>query len=250
MALTTFKALTLNMHKGFSSFNRRYILHKLKEDIQLVNADIVFLQEVLGEHSGLAKKHGHHWPNVSQYEFLAKDIWHSYAYGRNAVYPTGHHGNALLCRFPITTWENHDISSSGNERRGLLQCEIDIGGQLVYCICVHLSLRERDRRLQFNALNSLVNHIPRQFPVIVAGDFNDWRGSAHRILKAGSHLDELFKLSNGLPERTFPAFFPTLRLDRIYTRGISTYKIIPLPRAPWSTLSDHKPLLVEISLSN
>ena len=56
------------------------------------------------------------WPIFRRcriYEFLADTIWSQYAYGRNAVYDNGDHGNALLSKFPITHYENHDISIRG-----------------------------------------------------------------------------------------------------------------------------------------
>ncbi len=51
-------------------------------------------------------------------------MWSDYAYGRNAVYPEGHHGNAVLSRFPIEYYENRDISVGNGEKRGLLYCRI------------------------------------------------------------------------------------------------------------------------------
>ncbi|XPE64891.1 hypothetical protein ACNKHU_04510 [Shigella flexneri] len=40
--------------------------------------------------------------------------------GRNAVYPEGHHGNAVLLRYPIEHYENRDVSVDGAERRRAL----------------------------------------------------------------------------------------------------------------------------------
>ncbi len=40
------------------------------------------------------------------------------------VYPEGHHGNAVLSRFPIEYYENRDISVGNGEKRGLLYCRI------------------------------------------------------------------------------------------------------------------------------
>ena len=51
-------------------------------------------------------------------------MWSDYAYGRNAVYPEGHHGNAVLSRFPIEHYENRDVSVGESEKRGLLYCRI------------------------------------------------------------------------------------------------------------------------------
>ena len=38
--------LTVNTHKGFDAFGRRFVLHELRDAIRAVGADLVFLQEV------------------------------------------------------------------------------------------------------------------------------------------------------------------------------------------------------------
>lgn len=240
------QALTLNVHKGFDWLNRKFILHELRDAIHEVNADIVFLQEVLGEHQQFADKYANVWPKHSQYEFLADEIWGSHAYGRNAVYPHGHHGNAILSRYPIDHWFNHDVSLNGIERRGLLYCHINIGSCRLHAICVHLGLRESHRQFQLNELANMINKLPEQDPVMVAGDFNDWRQKAHDVLYRRCQLVEITKESLGRSMRTFPAGFPILRLDRIYVRRNAAFKLNHLSPYPWSTLSDHKPLHAEI----
>ena len=92
------KVLTINIHKGFTAFNRRFILPELRDAVRTVSADIVCLQEVMGAHE-VHPMHFENWPDTPHYEFLADTMWSDYAYGRNAVYPEGHHGNAVLSRF-------------------------------------------------------------------------------------------------------------------------------------------------------
>ena len=89
--------LTINTHKGFTAFNRRFILPELRDAVRSVSADIVCLQEVMGAHE-VHPLHIENWPDTTHYEFLADTMWSDYAYGRNAVYPEGHHGNAVLSR--------------------------------------------------------------------------------------------------------------------------------------------------------
>ena len=62
--------------------------------------------------------HFENWPDTPHYEFLADTMWSDYAYGRNAVYPEGHHGNAVLSRFPIEHYENRDVSVGESENAG------------------------------------------------------------------------------------------------------------------------------------
>ncbi len=246
----SFKVLTVNIHKGFTFFNRKFILPELREAVRSVGADVVFLQEVTGNHVKHADKF-HNYPDTPHYEFLADTIWPQFAYGRNAVYTNGHHGNAVLSKFPIVRFENHDISISGPERRGLLHCELQIPGRSVnvHAICVHLSLTEAHRTLQMQRLCDLVHQgIPAHAPVVVAGDFNDWRLRAHGVLEEKAGLHEVFVQAQGQAARTFPARLPLLRLDRIYVRNAIGHAPVVLPNRPWSHLSDHAPLAAEIEL--
>ena len=244
------KVLTVNIHKGFTFFNRKFILPELREAVRKIGADVVFLQEVTGSHTHHGDKF-ENYPDTPHYEFLADSIWPDFAYGQNAVYDKGDHGNAVMSKFPIVRFQNHDVSISGPERRGLLHCELKIPGRDVnlHAVCVHLSLREDHRTLQMSKLCELIKKdVPPQAPLVVAGDFNDGRHRALTQLADGAGLHEVFVTANGHPARTFPARRPLLRLDRIYVRNAIGHKPSVLPRKPWSHLSDHAPLAAVIEL--
>lgn len=245
----SFKVLTINTHKGFTSFNRRFILPELRDAVRATSADIVFLQEVMGTHA-IHSLHIENWPETSHYEFLADTMWNDFAYGRNAVYPEGHHGNAILSRFPIVEYENRDISVAGSEKRGMLHCQIRLPDRAepLHVFCVHLGLKEKHRQAQMKMMCDFIDTLPPDAPLVVAGDFNDWQVSANRFLKRAVGLEEVFSIKTGRPARTFPARFPLLRLDRIYIRNATVIKPWALPVKPWSHLSDHAPLAVEIFL--
>ncbi|RYY82355.1 MAG: endonuclease/exonuclease/phosphatase family protein [Comamonadaceae bacterium] len=242
--------MTVNIHKGFTAFNRRFILPELRDAVRKVGADVVFLQEVQGSHGSHQQKYAE-YPDEPHYEFLADSIWPQYAYGRNVVYPKGDHGNALMSKFPIVSFQNHDVSLPGPEKRGLLHSVLRVPGRDVdvHCICVHLGLSESHRLQQLDLLCEMVrSEVPDGAPLIVAGDFNDWRRRAHAMLLREANLKEVFVTAYGEPARTFPARFPILALDRIYVRNASVHLPVVLPRRPWSHLSDHAPLAAEIHL--
>jgi len=250
MAPTSLKVMTVNTHKGFTALNRKFILPELRDAVRTIGADVVFLQEVQGIHDRHARKHDN-WPEAPHYEFLADTMWPQFAYGRNAVYPKGHHGNAVLSKFPIVHFQNHDISIAGPEKRGLLHCVLRLPGRPidVHVICAHLGLAETHRQQQLELLCHIVrDEVPGDAPLIVAGDFNDWRGRAHDVLEEGAALREVFVQANGSAARTFPSRFPLLQLDRIYVRNAGVHAPVVLPRRPWSHLSDHAPLVAEIEL--
>lgn len=239
------RVLTVNIHKGFTFFNRRFMLPELRDAIRRVGADIVFLQEVTGEHQQHALRHAA-WPKTSHYEFLADTIWTAHAYGRNAVYPDGHHGNAVLSKFPIVSFDNHDISVGKHEARGLLHCVIRPQDTDVHLLCVHLGLLETHRQEQLRRLRDFVATLPAGEPVVIAGDFNDWRLRADRVLH-GCGMREIHHGVRPRPARTFPARWPVLRLDRIYVKNVRHCKPVPLAGQPWSKLSDHVPIAAEVS---
>jgi endonuclease/exonuclease/phosphatase family metal-dependent hydrolase len=244
------RVLTVNTHKGFALLGRRFVLSELREAVRAVGADLVFLQEVQGSHAGhVGSVAG--WPDAPHYEYLADALWPEFAYGRNAVYPHGHHGNAILSKFPIVAYENRDVSIDGHESRGLLHCtlRLPVDARDLHAICVHLGLKESHRRHQLALLAQIVrDHVPADAPLIVAGDFNDWAGQANRLLAESAGLHEVFVRSRGRSARTFPAGFPLLQLDRIYVRNVRIHAPLPLPRRPWSRLSDHAPLAAEVAL--
>jgi endonuclease/exonuclease/phosphatase family metal-dependent hydrolase len=242
------KITTYNIHKGFSQFNRRMVVHDLRERLRTLHADIVFLQEVQGLHAGHAERHSN-WPTAPQHEFLAEDVWHATAYGRNAVYDHGHHGNAILSRFPIIASHNQDVTHFQFERRGILHCALDVPKlqRQLHCVCVHLSLFGRSRRRQLDALAARLDAIvPRDAPLIVAGDFNDWSNRAHVLLAERLGMTEVFcgsdRRRTTAPACSFPAALPFLRLDRIYMRGFRVASTQVHFGAPWSRISDHAAL--------
>jgi len=244
----SFRILTVNTHKGFGAFNRKFILHELREAVQAVDADVVFLQEVMGSHA-LHAVRVPGWPSASHYEFLADTMWTNFAYGPNAVYPHGDHGNALLSKFPIIRHENRDVSVGGHEERGLLHCVCRVPGREIdlHMICVHLGLQETHRERQIDLLCHMVrDELPPHAPLVIAGDFNDWRLRGHRRLEACAGVREVFVHAAGRAARTFPARFPLLRLDRIYVRNAAVHRPLVLPHRPWSHLSDHAPLAAEV----
>ncbi|MBP6760901.1 MAG: EEP domain-containing protein, partial [Thauera sp.] len=96
----TLRICSYNIHKGFSQFNRRMVVHELRDRLRTLDSDLVFLQEVQGLHLAHPQRHSS-WPAQPQHEFLAEESWQQTAYGGNAVYDHGHHGNAILSRHAI-----------------------------------------------------------------------------------------------------------------------------------------------------
>lgn len=239
-----------NIHKGFSLFNQRVVLHELRERLRELDADMMFLQEVQGEHNFHSERFAN-YPDGGQHEFIADRRWPHSAYGKNSVYASGHHGNAILSRYPILRTLNTDISAHRFESRGLLHCEIELPqGRHVHTLCAHFGLFARGRREQTRALIEYVrNEIPHDAPVIIAGDFNDWRNQMSSSIANELGMHDVFQLGSGHVARSFPARVPMFRLDRIYLRGFAVQQCEVHVGDEWQRLSDHAAISARLILN-
>ena len=238
--------LTYNIHKGFSAGNRQFVLHHIRDQLRAIDVDIALLQEVQGEHAGHASR-VHNWPQATQFEFLADQVWDHFAYGKNAIADGRHHGNAILSKYPFQSWGNINISPFRKASRSLLHGSIVMPGtnRRVHVICLHLGLLGIERRYQLRLLNRhLHGVIGEHDSVIVGGDFNDFTGrQVSRHLDSALGLSEVFLHSQKRHARTFPARWPVLCVDRIYYRGLELEECACLDGRQWRELSDHVPLL-------
>jgi endonuclease/exonuclease/phosphatase family metal-dependent hydrolase len=244
------------MHKGWNWSGKGFSLEGIREALHKSAADIVFLQEVVGENNKFARK-TKDWYHGPQFERLADGLWSHYSYAQNAIYEHGHHGNVILSRFPIIETGKEPISTNRFEQRGILYCKIEIPDDVcdgktpkfLWLFCVHLNLLHRGRSRQYGMLVDLVRKLtgPND-SVIIAGDFNDWNQMASRSIEQELNVVEAHRSLYGKYARTFPAFFPILCLDRIYVRGLEGHSAYVMVGPPWDQLSDHLPLILDAGL--
>jgi endonuclease/exonuclease/phosphatase family metal-dependent hydrolase len=238
------RILSYNIHKGFTFNNKNFILDQIRSALREMNPDVLFLQEVLGDH-----EHKHYripdWQTAIQFEYLASSFWPHFAYGKNAIYPEGHHGNAVLSKFPIQEWSNHVISNDRSEKRGLLKAKIHLPNRGdITLVNTHLGLSQSGRDYQTNLI---IDHLSReQNPWILVGDFNDWNRRISPRLERELKATEVFRHLFGRYPPTFPAIFPFLSLDRVFVHRLVPEDARTLTMRPWVGLSDHLPLYAEI----
>jgi endonuclease/exonuclease/phosphatase family metal-dependent hydrolase len=246
------RVATYNIHKGVirDLFGLRRVasVHELRSRLHELDADLIFLQEVQGKNDRHANRFEGQWPGEPQDQFLARSptLKHTFetAYGRNANYLHGHHGNALLSRFPIVRRENRDFSDHALEKRGVLHCVVRVDRRNVHCFVIHFGLFAKSRERQADALvDWIVREVPRRAPLLIAGDFNDWRDRLSRRFVESLQVCEVMGSA-----RTFPALVPWLRMDRIYQRGFELRRADVLRGPSWARLSDHAPLVADLEL--
>jgi endonuclease/exonuclease/phosphatase family metal-dependent hydrolase len=233
--------VSYNIHKGLVAGNMRMALRRMRDRLHALAPDVVLVQEIVGRHRHMEQRFTD-WPTGTQLEYLADRMWPHTAYGRNAIYNAGHHGNAILSRFPIIAAENIDISLHSREQRGVLHAQIDVPklSQPLHVCCTHLNLLHGHRKRQIATIVARINDaVPTQCPLILGGDFNDWRVWATRELHDVIGVRETHLSIHGRHARTFPGFSPLLALDRIYVRDLLVLDSQVLDGSGWRALSDH-----------
>jgi len=144
-------------------------------------------------------------------------------------------GNALMTNQAIQSRQFHYL------KNGVKRLVIEIELDEVNIFLVHLSLRFRKRQDQLNDLYGLISKTRK--PVIVAGDFNVFRGARElSLFKAASGL--VSANPEGLPSH--PSRAPKRQLDYIlHSPEIHVSRFF----VPQVTYSDHVPLVCDFDIA-
>lgn len=246
------RILSYNIHQGITVRRNKLSLAILKEALQELSPDLVFLQEVAGSS---VEKLGKLWPEkvAHQLEGLADEMWPHYAYQKNVIFSRHHHGNAIMSRYPISDLLLKDITVGKLKKRGILHgiIHIPLAHQpeplVIHAVNAHLGLFQFERKVQ---TQELINYVKKTVggdsPLIIAGDFNDWRQRVTGELIKRLKVEEAFFSSNQIHARTFPSRLPILQLDRIYFRQALMKSAKCLKGKKWMVLSDHLPIMADL----
>jgi endonuclease/exonuclease/phosphatase family metal-dependent hydrolase len=220
------RILSWNIHGGIGP-DRRYDLARIIGLIQSHAPDIVALQEV----DSRGRK-----PEDAPLAALKQVLGSHTAEARTIAAPDGHYGHLLISRWPMQDVRLHDISVGRREPRCTIDAVIDTPQGELRVLATHLGLGRGERRQQIDRLRPILASLPQ--PTVMIGDFNDWDGTVRR------RLADLLPI--GTTHRTFPAWRPLLRLDRIHAdRRISVIRSWVDPNGRHA--SDHLPIIADIA---
>jgi endonuclease/exonuclease/phosphatase family metal-dependent hydrolase len=242
------RVMTYNIHRAIG-VDRRFRPERIVAILRHYDPDLVMLQEV---DEGAPR---------SRELNLAKELaemagYPSFALGHNVSLKKGRYGNATLSRYPILRERNIDLSVELSWiRRGCQHTTLDLGdkgGPLeVFNLHLGLSARERMRQIELLKRSDELSKVPFSTPVLVAGDFNDWRSLLMPAFTNGMGFSCATERKRG-PYRvipTYPAFSPQGGLDRIYHRGPLRLSSVHTCRLQVARVaSDHLPVLAEFQV--
>ena len=192
---------------------------------------VIALQEVEASDTG-----------VDMLAWLAAEMGFHAVAGTTLIRHDGHYGNGLLTRCPIANTQLCDLSWRGREPRGAIAADIVCNGSGLRVVATHLGLRPAERRAQVHQLLQLFSWRDEDRAVLL-GDLNEWFLWGRPLRR----LHRYFKRTRALP--TFPATFPVLALDRVWTHPRSILHRLHVHKSRSARIaSDHLPLVATLEL--
>lgn len=191
--------------------------------IDELNADIVVLQEAdkrTGRRSGVLPDAG-----LQQAGYQIADV---------SIRPDSHgwHGNVILHRKGLNPVESSRIDLPCIEPRGAVRARFDT----LEVVGVHLALTRGTRGKQIKALQDHAEQ--HQGPLIIAGDFNEWRAGT---VPPGATMIT--------PGKSFHSARPVAALDRFFTFGpVEVLSSSVHHSADAKRASDHLPIIMDFNI--
>ena len=242
------RVITYNIHKAIG-VDRRFRPQRIVDILRHYDADVVTLQEV---DDGVPRSRE---LNLAQ-ELAAAAGYPFFALGHNVSLRKGRYGNATLSRFPILRERNIDLSVAESWiRRGCQHTTLDLDGAghlEVFNLHLGLSAREREKQIELLKRSQEFSSVDPATPVLVAGDFNDWRSRLQPTFTNGFGFGCATERRRG-PYRcipTYPSFSPQTGLDRIYHGGPLRLVSVHACRLQVARVaSDHLPIVAEFRVA-
>ncbi len=244
------RVMTYNIHRAIG-VDRRFRPERIVDIVAHHDPDVALLQEV---DDGAPRSRG-----LDLARELADALRYPHlAVGYNVDLRKGRYGNATLSRFPIVRERNIDLTVGARKRRGCQHTTLVVGrhprppAQLeVFNLHLGLSAQERSWQVARLARSEELLACGEACPVLVGGDFNDWRGllvpTFTEILGFAECTRNGSDPSRGIP--SFPSISPGGALDRVYCRGPLRCDGARACRLGLARVaSDHLPVVVELEL--
>ena len=231
---STIPVATWNVHSCVGG-DARFTPERTASVLQGLEAEIIGLQEVGWHHRGET--------GFDQFAYLGDALKMTVLSAPTKDGPRGHFGNALLTRYPVRQWAAFDLTLPGKEPRSGVDASLDIDGQELRVMVVHLGLTPWERKRQMDQIAARFDSRP-QSPTLLMGDFNEWAMSARRLSRLARRFPDCAS------PRSFPTGLPALRLDRFYaSAGLQLTAFEAVRGAATLRASDHLPVVGRVVLA-
>ena len=220
---TEVKIVSYNIHSGVDK-DMFPTLFDIIDFLKNCDADIICLQEV-----NESAKVGF------QVSSLKEELSMYSHFGANVVNANSNYGLVTYSKYRIIR-QNHVYLSSLREQRGILHTVIDVRGQKVNIINIHLGTDKEEQKKQIKELKEFIDTLNNE-PYIIAGDFN-----AANIDLEGKGVDVAEKLNKS---NTLTFSLGIERIDYVFV----SQDIIPINyRVVIKKMSDHYPIIAKLKI--
>jgi endonuclease/exonuclease/phosphatase family metal-dependent hydrolase len=238
------RIMTYNVH-GCRGMDGRISVERVSRVIARVRPDIVCLQELDQSRSRSGR--------VDQAREIAERLETDYHFHGALRADDGRYGNAILCAHPVELVRSGSLPALATrlrlDERGALRVEVDVDGHRIQVVNTHLSILERERRLQVDALLDGDWLTDAKRPLLFAGDLNAAIDSY-----TGRRISERLRDVVGVRPpgerrllRTWSGVVPLRRIDHVFASGHFRVLGIEVPRTRLTrAASDHLPLVVDL----
>ena len=153
----------------------------------------------------------------------------------------GWHGNALLVRKSVAVVGKELVRLPSLEPRGAVLADLEVGGEPLRVVGMHLDLSGLWRRRQAKAVLARIAAPGAALPTVLMGDLNEWsrRSGCLKDFAAHCRFAECGK--------SFHVRRPVARLDRIMVAGPIEIGACGVHQSPTARrASDHYPVWAEL----
>lgn|GEM_PF-676951 len=233
----TLRILSYNIHHA-EGIDGKLDIARIADVIKSCQPDIVAIQEVDEEVERTE--------SVDQPNELARLTGMQAVFGANIKLQSGHYGNVILSKFPITRSHNHLLPCLDNgEQRGVLEADIALpNATSLRFLATHFDFRPNDaeRQASVAAIHTLIQDSDER-PALLAGDLNDTIGSTtlDLLLKDWSRTSEEV-------QPTIPVSNPAQQIDFILFRPAACWRVVESRVLDESIASDHRPIFAVLEL--
>lgn len=241
------RIMTYNVH-GCRGMDGKYSPQRIARVIARQQPDVVCLQEL--DHR--RRRSGH----TEQARAIADALQVDYHFHAVTEVDDGHFGNAVLSRYPVRVVSSGELprwrSGMRLEDRGVLWVEVSVDGTRLQVLNTHLSILDRERRLQVDALlgPEWLRHPDLDGAMVLCGDFNAPGRSANL-----RRLDPLLRNAGTPPTggapvpelNTWSSRLPMRRIDHVFASDDLRIEAVHVPRNRLTQVaSDHLPVVVDV----
>jgi endonuclease/exonuclease/phosphatase family metal-dependent hydrolase len=243
-AAPSVRVMTYNIFGG-KDLQRQPSLERVAAFIDSLDVDIIFLQEV--------DRHTRRSGGVDQAATLGGLTGRHVVFGRSMDFDGGEYGNAILSRWPVRTWrvvplpapDSPEPGAPATEPRSLLYVIVEAPGGALHLLNTHLDHRAESLARHAQALELMgwiAASLPPQASVIFGGDLNA-RPEAPEVRALAALFSDVWAACGSGDGETFRSDVPDRRIDYIMLAGLHC----TAARVPDTQLSDHRPLMVDVT---